>query len=659
MNGFVIKYNDIYNLLWEYKDKLEGLIKKIEACENSISSFIESQEFQGEAATSIKNYLSDIHMTMLSGFKAAAQNLLDNIALYKAGYYEIDESTNFVLPQEVIQEFREKLRNNCMDTAECTKEVTRIVSGIRDISSVSQPDTNSVYDVHDRMERELMKLLDDIQSHEDQTVSRIENSAEVLINNLQTCINKIGTEWTDISHYEAGSFYTDTDASRMSLVSDAVSRNHEDYQETYDNIWNHEQKLKDAAQERKTQGVWKTIGGSMMAVSGVLCIALTGGAATPVVAAGCILFGASDIAEGVQDIYYGDIGDIDSTAANMIKDDLFQGNEKAYYFTENIFGFAAAAANPLSKAATAGNLTFKSGTMIVAREALSMAAGEAASQVTMDMTGNRTLSMAAGMLGSGVTAHGLNKIDQKSFKSNNISEYNKVVKDTAVKADIELSADTVNIPPVDENKSKRMCSQLGDIEGGRGEEYSSFLKNGIKESFTPIELEGIQKAKEQGALNKVDYNEIYSLREKDYFRRKSLDEMKFKDDGDAAGGGSESGLNSNLLNELANSGVKYNPEDIVAITKTADGKLVWLENGTDTAGLNHIITEHSDDFLNKGITQEQIPDYVMNALENGKIVGYQGRGTGRPIYEFTYNGEIHKVAITIGNNGFIVGANPK
>ena len=124
-------------------------------------------------------------------------------------------------------------------------------------------------------------------------------------------------------------------------------------------------------------------------------------------------------------------------------------------------------------------------------------------------------------------------------------------------------------------------------------------------------------------------------------------------------GGSKGGLDTKLLDELANSGVKYNPEDIVAITKTADGKLVWLENGTDAAGLNHIITEHADDFLNKGITQEQIPDYVMNALKNGEIVGYQGRGTGRPIYEFTYNGEIHKVAITVGNNGFVVGANPK
>ena len=139
---------------------------------------------------------------------------------------------------------------------------------------------------------------------------------------------------------------------------------------------------------------------------------------------------------------------------------------------------------------------------------------------------------------------------------------------------------------------------------------------------------------------------------------KAAKKTKPKKKNDLADTGSK-GLNTNLLDELANSGLKYNPEDIVAITKTADGKLLWLENGTDAAGLNHIITEHADDFLNKGITKKQIPNYIMSALKNGKIVGYQGRGTGRPIYEFTYNGEIHKVAITVGNNGFIVGANPK
>ena len=121
----------------------------------------------------------------------------------------------------------------------------------------------------------------------------------------------------------------------------------------------------------------------------------------------------------------------------------------------------------------------------------------------------------------------------------------------------------------------------------------------------------------------------------------------------------ENRLDTELLDELASSGEKYNPKGVIAITKTKDGKLVWLENGTKTAGLRHIIIEHANDFLNKGITQEQIPDYIMNALENGKIVGYQRSGVGRPIYEFTYNGKIHKVAITVSSNGFIVGANPK
>ena len=49
----------------------------------------------------------------------------------------------------------------------------------------------------------------------------------------------------------------------------------------------------------------------------------------------------------------------------------------------------------------------------------------------------------------------------------------------------------------------------------------------------------------------------------------------------------------------------------------------------------------------------------MTAVKHGSIVGYQGRGFGRPIYEFKYEGITRRIAITIGSNGYIVGANPK
>ena len=118
-------------------------------------------------------------------------------------------------------------------------------------------------------------------------------------------------------------------------------------------------------------------------------------------------------------------------------------------------------------------------------------------------------------------------------------------------------------------------------------------------------------------------------------------------------------LDENLLTELAVSGEKHNPDDIVAITRSSENKLVWLENGTDRAGLNHIVVEHANDFEKQGVLQKDLPRYIMSAIESGKIVGYQGRGTGRPIYEFVYNGEVCRIAITVSDNGFIVGANPK
>jgi filamentous hemagglutinin len=47
----------------------------------------------------------------------------------------------------------------------------------------------------------------------------------------------------------------------------------------------------------------------------------------------------------------------------------------------------------------------------------------------------------------------------------------------------------------------------------------------------------------------------------------------------------------------------------------------------------------------------------MTALKNGKVVGQQGKDLTRPIYEVNYEGRTVNVAITTGNNGYVVGAN--
>ena len=423
MEGFQINYTDLSDLFWEYKRKIENLIENIDNCIEKINMFTENAVFTGKTGDAVKSYLGEAHITILSGIKVTAQTLLDNMAAYKAGYRAIDSSTNFKLDEEAIQEFRKKLASNYEDTDEYTGKIRSVLSEVSDISDVGMPDINGVFDIHEQMDSDLIKLVSNVNSYERENVVRLENSVELLLENLQSCLSKIGLSQGAIESYETGSFITGKDAGALNTGIKIFGDLHEKNKEAYDEIYETEQKIKDEAEKRKTQGIWRTVGGAVLIATGAACIVLTGGAAIPIVAdvavavgSGTAVFGAADAIEGTQDIYYGSTGDIDSTAVNGIKDDLFQGNEDAYYLTENAFAFAASAMIPIGQASTAGNLTFKSTATIVAKEGISMGAGAGAQKITTDVTGNDTAGMVAGMVASGVTAKGLNGIEAEANK---------------------------------------------------------------------------------------------------------------------------------------------------------------------------------------------------------------------------------------------------
>ena len=423
MEGFQINYTDLSDLFWEYKRKIENLIENIDNCIERINMFTENAVFTGKTGDAVKSYLGEAHITILSGIKVTAQKLLDNMAAYKDGYRAIDSSTNFKLDEEAIQEFRKKLASNYEDTDEYTGKIRSALSEVSDISDVGMPDSNGVFDIHEQMDSDLIKLVSNVNSYERENVVRLENSVELLLENLQSCLSKIGLSQGAIESYETGSFITGKDAGTLNTGIKIFGDLHEKNKEAYDEIYETEQKIKDEAEKRKTQGIWRIVGGAVLIATGAACIVLTGGAATPVVAdvavavgSGTAVFGAADAIEGTQDIYYGSTGDIDSTAVNGIKDDLFQGNEDAYYLTENAFAFAASAMIPIGQASTAGNLTFKSTATIVAKEGISMGAGAGAQKITTDVTGNDTAGMVAGMVASGVTAKGLNGIEAEANK---------------------------------------------------------------------------------------------------------------------------------------------------------------------------------------------------------------------------------------------------
>ena len=119
-----------------------------------------------------------------------------------------------------------------------------------------------------------------------------------------------------------------------------------------------------------------------------------------------------------------------------------------------------------------------------------------------------------------------------------------------------------------------------------------------------------------------------------------------------------SGEGRALIDEVVAKGDKISPDKVLMITRDPSGKIVWMEEGNSSSGLQHIVDQHGKEFNGRGISNDNIPNYVLEAVYQGNVVGTQGKRTPpRTIYEFTYNGETQRIAVQVGSNGYIVSAN--
>ncbi len=117
---------------------------------------------------------------------------------------------------------------------------------------------------------------------------------------------------------------------------------------------------------------------------------------------------------------------------------------------------------------------------------------------------------------------------------------------------------------------------------------------------------------------------------------------------------------NSLIQNIQDRGFKISPDKVLDIGKLPNGKIVWVEVGKLTnkpSGLEHIWERHSKEFSSLGISKEEVPEFVINVVTNGNKVGTQGNQEPRDVFEYNHKGKIIYLAVSISNNGYIVGAN--
>jgi hypothetical protein len=126
--------------------------------------------------------------------------------------------------------------------------------------------------------------------------------------------------------------------------------------------------------------------------------------------------------------------------------------------------------------------------------------------------------------------------------------------------------------------------------------------------------------------------------------------------GSAAGVEPQAARNA-LVSELRASGVKFTESEIVDIGRTGSGRVVWLEQGTPSAGLRHIMSGHAADFARVGVTTESdVSTLVMDTLRTKTPV--QVEANGGQIFRVMMGGTERDLRIVVGSNGFVVTAYP-
>lgn len=112
-----------------------------------------------------------------------------------------------------------------------------------------------------------------------------------------------------------------------------------------------------------------------------------------------------------------------------------------------------------------------------------------------------------------------------------------------------------------------------------------------------------------------------------------------------------------LIGLLRQAGVKFTESAIVGITRTVAGRIVWLETGTASAGLTHIMQRHGSQFAAWGLrSQQAVAQFLVNTVRTVSPVAAQSGGA----FDFVVRvgGAERMVRIVIGSNGFIVTAHP-
>ena len=420
--SYNIKFDDITSVQVESQKTINAWGESVASLNKAMTDFINNQNLQGQAISSMRNYLVEVHGTLLQTLVNLMNDYSTNLLLYKDGYYQIDGDLHTKLPSKVFTNLHSALKSSRDDLKSEIEVLNTTKDKISDLVSYEGSSHTSTVMNYNFLMNQLKNLDTSITQYESNHASQDLVAFKELLAATKALITEHAGKTRTVGTYQSGDFAKLKSVQRFAIAYKQATQQMESRVERVQAAQERD-KVRFEALARSDKG-WKDMAVSALTIIvGVTAIVVTLGSATPLVVAGGIVglgttaYGASNMYEADQDIKLGNAGDIQTKAGNPIRDTLFMGNDKLYHDVGNIFVTASAIMIPIGQTQS----VVKGVTQFAIGEAGAYTAGQVAYHGTKLLGGSEEDAQTANFIGNIVGGYAVSSAASK-FSLNKVKD---------------------------------------------------------------------------------------------------------------------------------------------------------------------------------------------------------------------------------------------
>jgi len=403
--SYKIKFDDITSVQVESQKTMNAWEEAIANLNKAMSDFINNQNLQGQAISSMRNYLVEVHGTLLQTLVNLMNDYSTNLLLYKDGYYQIDSSNHAKLPGQVFTTLHSDLKSSRDNLKSEIELLNTTKDKISDLVSYSGSSHTSTVMNYNFLMNQVKNLDNSIIQYESNHASQDLVAFKELLSATKALIAEHAGKTRTVGTYQSGDFAKLQSVQRFAMAYQQASKQMESRVERVQAAQERDKARFEAlAAEDRAKNGWKDLALGVVTVAfSILAIVGSMGFATPLVVGagltaglGSFAYGASNAAEGIHNIQLGNAGDVHTKSYNLIRDTLFMGNDKLYHDVGNVFVTASAIMIPIGQTQSA----VKGLTQFAIGEAGAYTAGQVAYHGTKLLGGSEEDAQTANFIGN-------------------------------------------------------------------------------------------------------------------------------------------------------------------------------------------------------------------------------------------------------------------